>query len=148
MDNKELMSYVDNQRWLMNNGLFSEPAKNQLFMYGSIVHPDVRAVELDINVEDKELSYSIYLPRSIMKKIHKYEKLSKSTGFWGLRRFRNFLKKEGDLNLQAILQGFVLDYCGPGWQVNLEVDDIANYSEEPSEPEGDQAGNEPDKQSN
>lgn len=132
----------------MNNGLFSEPAKNQLFIYGSIVHPDVRAVELDINVEEKIFNYTIYVPYSLIKKINKYEKLSKSTGFWGLRRFRSFLKKEGDLNLKAILSGFVYDYCGPSWQIELEVKDIANYSEEESGEQGSQGDQLPDKQAN
>ena len=148
MDNKELMAYIDNQRWLMNNGLFSESAKNQLFMYGSIVHPDIRAVELDIDVESKELNYTIYVPYTVLKKVHKYNRLSKATGFWGLRSFKKFLKKEGDLNLKAILMGFVLDYCGPSWQINLEIEDYKNYSEDQGEQQGDQARNTPDTQTN
>lgn len=130
---QELMKYIDTQRWLINNGLFSEPVKNQLFTYGTLAHPDVRAVELDIDVEGKELHYKIYLPKRLLDKVEKYKKLSKSTGFWGLRRFKRFLKKEGDLNFENIVQGFITDYCGPGWQVNIEIEDFANYSEDQSE---------------
>ena len=148
MDNQELMAYIDNQRWLMNQGLFSQPAKNQLFVYGSIIHDDVRAVELDIDVENKEFKYKVYVPRTLLKKIQKYEKLSKSTGFWGLRSFKRFLEKEGDLNLKAILQGFILDYCGPSWSIDLEILDFKTYSEEPSEAKGDQASTEPDRETN
>lgn len=134
MDSKqELLKYIDTQRWLINNGLFSEPVKNQLFTYGTLAHPEVRAVELDIDVENKILNYKIYLPNSLIKKVERYKKLSKSTSFWGLRRFRRFLKKEGDLNFENIVQGFITDYCGPGWQANIEVVDFANYSEDDSE---------------
>lgn len=130
---KELLKYIDTQRWLINNGLFSEPVKNQLFTYGTLAHPEVRAVELDIKTEEKELHYKIYLPKSLINKVEKYKRLSKSTSFWGLYRFRRFLKKEGDLNFTNIVQGFITDYCGPGWQVNIEVEDFANYSEDNSE---------------
>jgi hypothetical protein len=129
MKSEELLEYVDNQRWLMNCGLFSDSAKNQLFMYGSIAHRDVKAVELDIQVESKNVSYKIYVDKSLLKKIDKYHELSKATGFWGLRRFKKLLEKEGDLNFAKILGTFVKDYCGPKWSVDVEVLDFADYVE-------------------
>jgi hypothetical protein len=129
MDSNKLLEYVDNQRWLMNCGLFSDSAKNQLFMYGSIVHRDVRAVELDIDVEGKRVSYKIYVDKSLLKKIDKYHELSKATGFWGLRKFKKLLEKEGDLNFTRILNGFIRDYCGPKWSTDVTVLDFADYVE-------------------
>jgi len=129
MENSELAKYVDNQRWLMNSGLFTDAAKNMLFMYGSIAHPQVKAVDLNIDVENKSVDFKIYLPKPVMKKILKYYKLSKSTNFWGLRCFKNFLKKEGDMNFKNILSGFVRDYCGPNWSANVEIFDFADYEE-------------------
>lgn len=130
MENKELAKYVDNQRWLMNSGLFSDSAKNMVFMYGSLAHKEVKAVELDIDVESKEVNYKIYLPKKVLKKFDKYQKLSKSDSFWGLWRFKRFLKKEGDMNFKNILAGFIKDFCGPKWEVNVEVFDVRDYQEE------------------
>jgi hypothetical protein len=133
MQNRELMKYVDTQRWLMNNNLFSDSIKNQLFTFGTLVHPDVRAVELDIEAENKALKYTIYFDRYMIEKMAKYARLSKSTSFIGLWRFKRFLQKEGDLNLTNILQGFISDFCGNGWKVYIEVKDFVHYSEEVSE---------------
>lgn len=129
MDKKELMEYVDNQRWLMNSGLFTDSAKNQLFTYGTLIHREVRAIEVDIDPEKKVVSYKAFFDKRMLKKIEKYEKLSKETGFWGLRSFKKFLEKEGDLNFRNILTGFVRDFCGPGWSVSLEVLDFDGYIE-------------------
>jgi hypothetical protein len=133
MQNRELMKYVDTQRWLINNNLFSDSIKNQLFTFGTLVHPEVRAVELDINAENKLLNYTIYFERPMIETFAKYAKLSKSTSFIGLLRFKRFLKKEGDLNIRNILQGFINDFCGTGWQANVEVRDFVDYSEDVSE---------------
>ena len=69
MDSKELLEYVDQQRWLMNNGLISDSVKNQLFFCGSVVHRDVQAVELQISPETKVVDYKIYVNKSLLKKI-------------------------------------------------------------------------------
>lgn len=127
MDNKELAKYIDQERWLLNSGLASDSAKNQLFMYGSIVHKDVRAVELNLNFESKLVSYIIYVDDRLLSKHRKYMKLSTSKGLWGLWRFRRMLKKEGNLNFRHLLERFVKTYCGPKWSVGLEVTSYSTY---------------------
>lgn len=44
MDSKELAQFLDQERWLINNGLLTDSVKNQLFFCGSIVHTEVQAV--------------------------------------------------------------------------------------------------------
>lgn len=127
MDANELAKYVDQERWLLNSGLASDGAKNQLFMYGSIVHKDVRAVELSLDFENKLVSYQIYVDRKLLKKHKKYMELSTKKSLWGLWRFRRMLKKEGNLNFRHLLNRFVKTYCGPKWSIDLEVADIADY---------------------
>ena len=129
--NKELSieEYVDNRRWLLNNGFVTDDVKNQLFFCGSIVHKEVQAVELDIHPETKSVSYKIYVNPDLIKKIAKYRVLSKSTSLFGMWRFKRFLKKEGALDFTQILSKLVRDFCGPAWSAKAEVVDFNSYVE-------------------
>lgn len=137
MESKELAEYLDQQRWLMNSGLIPESLKNQLFFCGTIVHKDVRAVQLDLIPEKKLVEYKIFVPKKIVDKVNKYKMLSTKRSLFGLWRFKRFLKKEGDLNFEAILNRFIKDYCGPKWSVKAQVLDFEMYSDgEPSGNDG------------
>ena len=142
MDQKKeinLEEYVDQRRWLLNNGLITDDVKNQLFLYGSIVHREVQAVELDIEADKKLVKYKIYIDTNLVKKIAKYDVLSKSTTLLGMWRFKRLLKKEGALDFQKILSNFVRDFCGPKWSVTVETVDFNSYIEgleEQSETDG------------
>lgn len=130
MDSKkdiDLEEYVDQRRWLLNNGFIADDVKNQLFFCGSIVHKDVQAVELDINPENKLVAYSIYVNPDLIKKIEKYNVLSKSTSLWGMWRFKRLLQKEGALDFQQILNRCVKDYCGPLWTATTKIVDFNTY---------------------
>jgi hypothetical protein len=131
MENKEvnLEEYVDQHRWLLNNGLIDDGVKNQLFFCGSIVHKDVQAVELDIDVDKKIVSYRIYVKKDIIKKIAKYHELSKSTSLFGMWRFKRLLQKEGSLDFQKLLNKFVKDFCGSKWSAAAETRDFNTYVE-------------------
>lgn len=127
MDTKELSEFVDQQRWLLNNGLVTDSVKNQLFFCGSIVHSDVQAVELTIEPEAKIVNYTIYVPKDLMKKMQKYKELSTATSLFGMWRFKRFLKKEGALDFNGMLNKFVKDYCGPKWSATVSVFDFDGY---------------------
>ena len=131
MSNKDvnIEEYVDQRRWLLNNGLVTDDVKNQLFFCGSIVHKEVQAVELSINAEDKVVNYVIYVDKDLIKLIEKYEVLSKSDSLFGLWRFKRLLKKEGSLNFSDILNAFVKDFCGPKWSANVRIIDFESYVE-------------------
>lgn len=134
MDAKSQMNleeYVDQRRWLLNNGLITDDIKNQLFLCGSIVHKEVQAVELELDVtsEIKVVNYKIYVNNDLKKKIEKYSVLSKSTSLFGMWRFKQLLKKEGSLDFQQILYKFVKDFCGPKWNVTVEIVDFESYIE-------------------
>ncbi len=130
-DKKEmnLEEYVDQRRWLLNNGLITDDVKNQLFFCGSIVHKDVQAVEVEIIPETKLVQYKIYVDQDLIKKIGQYFVLSKSTSLFGMWRFKRFLKKEGALDFQQILGKFVKDFCGTKWNVSVEIVDFNSYVE-------------------
>jgi hypothetical protein len=129
MDETKLQEYIDQHRWLLNNGLVGDDVKNQLFFCGSIVHKDVQAVEVDITPENKVVSYRIYVDRDLLKKIDKYHRLSRSTGLVGMWLFKRFLVKNGSLDFSAILKKFVKDFCGPKWTAEVEVKDFGTYVE-------------------
>jgi hypothetical protein len=139
VDIEKLTEFVDQQRWLMNNGLVPDSVKNQLFFYGSIVHPEVQAVEVKIRPEDKFVDYTVYLNNDLIKRINKYHKLSTATSLFGMWRFKRFLKKEGSLDFQSMLGAFVRDFCGPGWSTKVTVSDFDVYVDSigvESEPDG------------
>jgi hypothetical protein len=127
--NINLDEYVDQRRWLLNNGLITDDVKNQLFFCGSIVHKEVQAVELDLIADEKKVNYKIYVDKNLLKKIQKYKDLSKSNSLIGMWLFKRFLKKEGSLDFQQVLNKFVTDFCGPKWYATVEVVDFDTYIE-------------------
>ncbi len=127
MDIEKLSEFVDQQRWLLNNGLVPDSVKNQLFFYGSIVHPEVQAVEVKIRPDEKYVDYVIYFNKKTLKKMEKYHKLSTSTSLFGMWRFKYFLKREGSLNFHGMLSSFVRDFCGPAWSTKLTILDFDAY---------------------
>jgi hypothetical protein len=124
-----LEEYVDQRRWLLNNGLITDDVKNQLFFCGSIVHKEVQAVELDLVPDKKQVNYKIYVNSDLIEKIETYNVLSKSTSLWGMWRFKRFLKREGAMDFQQILNKFVKDFCGQAWSATVEVVDFNTYVE-------------------
>ncbi len=127
MDIEKLAEFVDQQRWLLNNGLVPDSVKNQLFFYGSIVHPEVQAVDVKIRPEDKFVDYTVYFTKKTINKMEKYHKLSTATSLFGMWRFKRFLKKEGSLNFQSMLNSFVKDFCGQAWSTKVTVMDFDVY---------------------
>jgi hypothetical protein len=127
MDNEKLIEFMDQQRWLLNNGLVPDSVKNQLFFYGSIVHPEVQAVEVKIHPEEKCVDYKVYFTKKTLKKMETYRKLSTSTSLFGMWRFKRFLTKEGSLDFQSMLGSFVRDFCGPNWSTKLTIVDFDVY---------------------
>ncbi len=136
MDESELKQYVDQQRWLLNNGLISDGVKNQLFFCGSIVHKDVQAVELNVDPEKKVVNYTVFINADLLGKMERYKELSTSTSVFGMWKFKRLLKKEGSLDFQKVLGRFVTDFCGPKWQTTVQVLDFAKYVEDSGEEGG------------
>jgi hypothetical protein len=131
-----LEEYLDHSRWAMNNGIVSDNVKNQLFVYGSIVHKEIQAVELSLDQEKKAVQYTLYVDKMLLEKIVKYSVLSKSTGLFGMWRFKRLLQKEGSLDFQQILNNFVKDFCGPKWNATVNVVDFNTYVESLREDSG------------
>jgi hypothetical protein len=143
-DDAVLERMLDQQRWLMNNGLINDIHKDQFYMYGAIVHKDIAAVELEIDVEKKNINYSLYADSAFLRKLDKFEELSKSTSLLGMWRFKRMLEKEGNLHLSAIIGRFIKDYCGPKWDSKVKMLNIKEYEDG----YGEQENSGTDKQSN
>lgn len=145
VEDAQLLEYMDQHRWLLNNGLVSDGVKNQLFIFGSVVHKQIQAVELDINVEKKLVLYKLYADKDLIKKIELFNKLSKSNGIIDLWRFKRMLSKEGSLDLRRVIGRFVNDYCGPKWATEVEVLDFEKYLDGFGDKGENPAGQQPDK---
>lgn len=124
-----LQQMLDQQRWLLNNGFINDMHKDQLYVFGSIVHKDVDAVELSIDVDRQSVSYSLYVKSGLIKKISTYKKLSKSNSLFGLWRFKKLYEKEGNLDFHSIIGNFVSSYLGPRWSSSVSVVDIKEYED-------------------
>lgn len=127
MKDTDIAEHLDQGRWLLNNGMANDQVKNQLFMFGSIVHKDVQALEVEIAPETKLISYQLFFKKEVLEKVAKYKELSTRTDLIGMWRFKRFLKREGNLNFTGILNKFVKEYCGPKWSVKADVLDFDKY---------------------
>lgn len=121
--------HLSHQRWLIDNGFINDLHKDNLYMYGAIVHRDIEAVEVRIDMSTKTIAYDIYAPTRLLRKMNKYFILSRSNSIIGLWRFKRMLKREGNLNITNLLSKFVKDYLGPKWGVEVNLKDIKAYEE-------------------
>ena len=129
MDENGLSRFIDSNRFLMNCGLVPDSVKNNLFFYGSIVHKDVEAVELKLEVESKTVYYKIYISKRLLKQFNRFQELSHAQSLLGLWKFKLILKKEGNLNFSTLLNEFVKDFCGSKWHAEVEVIDSTLYED-------------------
>jgi len=125
----QVEQHLDHQRWLMNHGLLNDLHKDTLYLYGTLIHKDVHAVELNIDIESKMLNYVIYVSTDLLKSYELYGRLRTASSIIDLWRLKRLLKKKGNLNFMAILNGFVKDYCGYKWNVGIEIKDFSSYED-------------------
>lgn len=133
MEQTPLQDMLDHQRWLIGNGLFTDLAKDNLYLYGSLLHTDIEAMHVVIDAEQRIITYNLYVKPSLLKTIAHFNTLSQSTGILDMWRFKRLLKKEGNLNFLPLLNRFVRDYCGPKWAAALHIEDVAHYVDGPDE---------------
>jgi hypothetical protein len=135
MSDTEINDHVDQQRWLINNGLFNDMHKDNLYLFGALVHKDVLALELSIDIATKTVKYQLHCSDRLFKALAKYNKLKSSDKLLDLWKLKRLLKKEGNLNFSILIDGMVKNFCGPSWAVIVEVKDLKDYEEEPYKPE-------------
>jgi hypothetical protein len=128
-----IAEHIDQQRWLMNNGLITDEAKNNIYVYGTLVHNDVQAVDVAIDIDKKSIHYALYAKKGFIKSYNKFLLLKDSTSLFQLLKLKFLLKRCGNLNIGGILKSFITDYCGPTWSVSFELKDIKDYKDEPTE---------------
>ena len=139
MDEIAINNMLDQQRWLLDNGLFTDLAKDNLYLYGTLVHRDIFAVHVMIYAEEKRIVYQLYCPAPLLKNVEDYTRWTTSTSLVDMWRLKRLVKKNGDLNFTVVLGRFIKTYCGPKWKVEVTLDDSKNYvdgvDEEPIEPQ-------------
>lgn len=123
----EIKEHLDLQRWLINNNFINDLHKDNIFMYGALLHKEVKAVELSIAVETKTVHYTLYMPLKVLKKVDKMSRLSVSHSIIGLWRYKRMLKKEGSLNFTLMASRFIKDYLGPQWSAKVDIKDVSYY---------------------
>ncbi len=117
---------IDNERWLLNNGLISDSAKNNIYMYAYLVHKDVAAAEVGIDIDSKTINYTLYLKKNTFEAFEYYQ--TRSNSWFSLLKSAYLVKKHGNLNFSPILSTFVKGYAGPGWQAVLVVKSEKDYT--------------------
>jgi hypothetical protein len=126
------LELLDQQRWLMNNGLFSDEAKNNIYVYGSLVNSNVSAVEVAIDVEKKVIAYKLYVSSKYLVALNKFNGIRFNAGFFALIRKYFLLKRYSNFDLLKVLKSFINDYCGPSWNVTMILIDEKEYQDEHS----------------
>ena len=128
-DSENLSRLIDTQRWLMNNGFLNDMVKDQLYMYGAIVHKEIGAVEITVDLSGKIIHYRLYVDDRLLKKYNRFLELRDQNSILALWRFKGLLKKEGNLDFGKLINNFITDYLGPKWGSEVEIRNIADYVE-------------------
>jgi hypothetical protein len=113
----------------MNNGFINDLHKDNLYMYGAILNVNVMAVELDIHIESKTVSYKLYCNNKLLRALDKYKRLKDSKNIFSLWRLRRLLRKNGLLDYGAILNSFVRSYCGDQWKAECSILRSSDYKD-------------------
>jgi hypothetical protein len=137
MDTRELLNMIDNNRWLINNGIVSDYIKDNLFEFAALTHEDVKAVGCDIDVSKKLIHYSLFVPENLLERYKKYTKLVKlhrskninlfqKISLWHL--LRQSSKRYEILNFNETLDQCVKNLCGNKWNTIVKVLDVKEYT--------------------
>ena len=130
MDKSNTMDHLAHQQWLLNHGFINDLHKDNLHGYGSLIHKQVEAVYTKIDHTKKLVEYTLYVTNDLLTTVSRYNKLRNSTSMFGLWMFKRFLKKEGNLNFDFIINKFVQDYCGNDWSATLRLVSIDEYRDD------------------
>ena len=121
--------YVDQNRWLLNNGLFTDATKDNLHLYGAIVNKNITAVEVVVDTNTKHIKYTLYVPQKLIMAYNRYMDLRGSGSVFNMWRIRRLLKRYGNLEIARMLNGFVKTYCGPTWGVDVSLKESSEYED-------------------
>ena len=126
----DVYEHVDQHRWLLNNGLFTDQAKDTLYLYGAIINQSITAVEVSVNSNTKIVKYIVYAPNPLLRDYNRYQALKGIGSILGMWKLKRLLKRHGNLEFLKILSGFVKTYCGPAWSVELELKESSEYEDQ------------------
>lgn len=129
MDPLNPSDILDHQKWLINNNLINDQHKDNIYLFGAILHKDIEALDVDIDPTNKVIKYNIYANKNLHKLLNKYNKLRSKDNIIALWRLKRLLKKQGSLDFKRILEINIKKYCGQAWRVELEIDSIGNYKD-------------------
>lgn len=124
--------HLSHQRWLINNGFINDLHKDNLSLFGQLIHVDIKHHELAIDVEKKHIKYVLYTTQKLLNTLETYKKLkekAEENGLWALWRFNRFLKKEGNLEFNTMVNACVKNYCGSDWKATVDLVHHEKYTE-------------------
>ena len=130
MEEKELESYVNHHRWLINNGLANPEIQDNLYMYGILSHPEAKEVDVILDISKKRIDYVLFFEPRMINILDKFKALSSKSSLWSTFCLWRLLKKYGNLDLKSPLSRMIRDYCGPLWSISVEVKDVSEYKRE------------------
>jgi hypothetical protein len=133
-NNDKVSEYLDQTRWLINSGIIPPDVQNNLFAFGGIAHPDVSAVDLEINPHDYILNYTLYFKTKVLKKLNKEQELKAKYELGKMNIFQKLLylyKVKNYINIENVLKDFVSDLVGPKWIAVVNLKDAYEYDPEP-----------------
>lgn len=117
---------VSTDRWLVNNGLFSESIQQNLFGFACLSHPSVNhsTVKVVVDAENRNVSFEIGLSKGLLRyRLYKWiqNKLKGSRSLLCMWLHVKLLRRNILIDVEVILRKFVKDYLGNKWNVEVDV---------------------------
>lgn len=113
--------------WLLNLGVVSEHAEQNLLLYGYIACPGILNVELLVDVDKLNIKYAVVLDRKA-NFLHRLQlRLASKRTLIRKIMFLLFLKWFGSYDPAVRIARCVRDYAGPTWKTQVEVVSAKRY---------------------
>ena len=147
MENNEkldLSEVISTEQWFLQNHIVTDQVKNDIFLYGSAVHPTaIEAVVTIIDVAKKIVNYELYINEDIYKLFLLFKKKQAKKDIISLWLFKRFIKKNGNLDFKILfnnkLNHLINLRCGSDWKAEAELYPMSKYKDTTVESENSDA---------
>ena len=110
--------------------MLTDVHKDNLFMFGSIIHSGIQAVEVDTDVNNHDIKYRVYVSSKLLSDYNSFHKKVSKGSIWSLFWAKRLIKKHTFLDWETAINNFVHTYCGAKWTVSVKILPIKEYIDE------------------
>lgn len=137
MENTKATETISHQRWLINSGFANEMLNDNLYLFGTYLHPGIQEALVSIDVDKKFVTYRIYVTRDLFNDFNKYKKLLDLSGKWNAIKLKRLWKKHFEhkkdparLDIDLIINSHVKELCGRNWNTSVNILSLSEYEKD------------------